>query len=113
MAYVGCGDSVLVSGADRAGEHPAHTVAARGDFAPVTTSPAWSPDGTRLAAIDRPGDETTELWTFAADGVGRTVRRKLKAGTSTVRIAGVSRGRHRVTARTPGELVRRVSARSR
>jgi hypothetical protein len=49
---------------------------------------------------------------FAIRG-GRTVRRKLKAGTSTVRITGVGRGRHRVTARTPGEPARRVTARAR
>ena len=219
VAYVGCDANVLVSGPGRAGEHPAHFVAARGDFAPETRSPAWSPDGSRLAAIDRPGDETTEVWTFGADGsdprlvltapkgVGirtvtymgpsrllfdvaydngtdlwtaptscaacafpagvkrltnngmshdpawtpgtiggaptvkalkakralklrltlpraatvkftvrgfGTVRRKVKAGTHTVRIAkGIARGRYRVTVRVPGFKARKITARAR
>ena len=72
-AYVGCDDDagrpqIVVSGPGRAGEHAAHVVEGRGDFAPETRRPAWSPDGSRLVAVDRPGDETTEVWTFRPDG---------------------------------------------
>lgn len=68
---VGCDGDVRVSGPARAGERPAHFVAGRGDFAPDTRSPAWSPGGSRLAAVDLPGDETTEVWTLAPTGATR------------------------------------------
>ena len=63
VAYVGCDAQIVVSPAQ-----VAHPVVPRGDFAPAARSPAWSPDGSRLASIDLPGDETTEIWTYRPDG---------------------------------------------
>jgi hypothetical protein len=68
VAYVGCDAQIVVSPAQ-----VAHTVVQRGQFGPDTRSPAWSPDGSQLVAIDRPGDETTEIWAFTPEGGARRV----------------------------------------
>jgi Tol biopolymer transport system component len=93
IAYVGCGDDVLVAGPGRADERAAHTVRRRGQFAPETSSPAWSPDGSRLVAVDRPGDETTEIWTFAADGSDQRLVLTAPAGIAIRTVTWMGAGR--------------------
>ena len=88
----------------------------------VSRDPAWTPVTVRsFRVVARRARGALELRVtlsrpatvrFAVRG-GPSVRRKLKAGTRAVRIAGVRRGRHRVTVRVPGEPALTVAARAR
>jgi hypothetical protein len=65
----------------------------RAAAASTRRSSAWSPDGSRLVAVDRPGDQTTEVWTFNADGSDQRLVLTAPAGVAIRTVTYMGAGR--------------------